>query len=407
MIIGHYMKGIWSPGGVASYIRRVSGVQASQGHQLFFFDNKAFSESNGAHEKPVVHVADDDELFRVAREYKLDILHLHTAISRSAKPTVPIIRTVHGHQPYCPSGTRFLQREASPCNRNYSAIGCLKGHLLSRCGSIRPASMLAGFEGTRDEMSSLKGVTIVTVSHFIRNQLVRAGYDGDLVHVLYLPAPDTRDYFAPPKDDVPHFLFLGRLTPLKGVDWLLRAVKTLDCKVHLDIAGDGYYTDHLKSLATSLGVNDRVTFYGWVQADKAKELLRNARALIFPSLWHEPGGTVALESMVNGRAVVMSKVGGMPEVVIDGKNGLLVEPNDDAGMANALKRLALDYDLAKRLGEAGYQSIPEKYALADHVGNLMKIYDLPLSGAPPHAGSRLMEDIRDEKTAVKGPKELV
>ena len=373
MKIGHYSPGIWAKGGVASYIRRVGQGQQNFGHEVSYIALTSEKEACAGATEPTAFVEDEAAVFRLAAERKLDILHVHLALSGRAKPTVPLIRTVHGHQAYCPSGGRFLARQNKPCDRPYSALGCTWNHIVNHCGSVRPVKMLSEFQTTWDEMRTLRGIPCVTVSHFIKRQMVESGYREEQIHVLHLPAPDVKAYAPPPQEEVPRFLFLGRITPQKGVAWLLRAVQQVCVPVHLDIAGEGHQEAEMQQLAKELGIADRVTFHGWVSGDEVNRLLARSRALVFPSLWHEPGGTVAFEAMVNGRAVIMSRVGGMPEVITEGVNGLLVEPSDVAGLAQAMTRLAEDQSLAVRLGEAGRRAA-ENFTLASHVKSLMDIY---------------------------------
>lgn len=374
MKIGHYDPSIWANGGVASYIGRVSQEQKRLGHEVVYFDRLP-SHVAGREDEPTISVTDDAEMFRTCAKRKLDILHVHSTISSTACP-VPLIRTLHTHQPYCPNGGRFLKRLGQPCNRSYNAIGCACNHLVNHCGSIRPMPMIAGFRATRNEMRTLHTVPTITVSHFLKEQMVRSGYAEDNIHVLHLPAPDVKVTAPPPRGGIPHFVFLGRLTPQKGVDWLLRATKEVTVPIHVDIAGEGYDERKLRCLAAQLGLEDRVTFHGWVSGDKMNSLITQARALVFPSIWHEPAGFVSLDASVNGRAVIASQVGGIPEYVSQDINGVLVEPNNVANLMWAMECLASDWPLANRLGEAGRQIASASFSLKSHVEALMKLYEL-------------------------------
>ena len=382
MKIGHYCPTIWAGGGIASYIRRISGEQRRLGHEVVFFDLIRFrDEARGAEDIPAF-VEDAAGLFRQAADQGLDILHTHMVLPGRVRPSVPTIRTLHGHQPYCPSGSRFLPRQGKPCDRNYSVLGCTWGHLMDHCGSVRPANLIADFRATRTERETLHAIPTVTVSRLLKQQMVRAGYREELIHVLHLPAPDVKATMPPPQGGVPRFVFLGRITPPKGVAWLLQAVREVRAPIHLDIAGEGYAEPEMRRLAARLGLEDRVTFHGWVSGERINALLAQSRALVFPSIWHEPGGTVAFEAMVNGRGVIMSQVGGMPEVITEGVNGMLVEPNDVDGLARALECLAQDWPLAQRLGEAGRRAAPESFSLRGHVEALMDLYTLHGAAAP-------------------------
>ena len=225
-------------------------------------------------------------------------------------------------------------------------------------------------------MQTLNTIPTVTVSNFLKEQMVRSGYDPKLIHVLHLPAPEVKTYVPLPSAGVPRFVFLGRITPQKGVAWLLRAVKEVTVPIQVDIAGEGYEEPAMRRLAAQLGIEDRVTFHGWVSGKEVNSLLEGSRALVFPSVWHEPAGLVSLDAMASGRPVIASRAGGMPEVVEEGINGLLVKPNDTAGLAQAIERLAGDEILAEQLGKAGHEAAGTRYALDGHTARLMQLYKM-------------------------------
>jgi glycosyltransferase involved in cell wall biosynthesis len=316
---------------------------------------------------------------RRARDHRVDVLHLHCAVE-TTDPAIPTVRTVHTHAPYCPSQGRFLKNPGVPCDRNYSLLGCLWGHAVNRCGSVRPAALRRNFRTVRTEMRTLPKIRAIVVSNFLKQQMIRAGYPADRIDVLYLPAPTVAlaaEPSPPPRDGPPRFVFLGRMIPHKGVDWLLHAAKEVKSDVHFDLAGTGNQESDYRALASELGLAGpagRVTFHGWLTPDTVGSLLQSARALVFPSIWHEPGGTVAFEAMANARAVIMSRVGGMPEVVTDSRTGLLVPPGDVPALANAIDRLATDYDLAQQLGQAGRHHVLQHYTLDSHLTQLMSLY---------------------------------
>ncbi len=312
-------------------------------------------------------------------ELKLDILHLHTHLeSAASNHPLPLIRTIHTHAPYCPSQGRFLKSPTAPCDRNYSLLGCLAGHVINHCGSIRPGTVITNFKTTRREMKSLPTIRVIAVSQFIKDQMVRAGYPAETVQVIYLPSSDTGENTPPPAD--PSFLFLGRMIPHKGVDWLLRSLLLSKRNSRLDLAGTGNSEHEYKALAEKLNLSDRVHFHGWLTPVRVQDLLKNARALIFPSIWHEPGGTVAYEAMMSGRAVISSRVGGLPEIVEHEKTGLLVPPGDEQALASAIDRLADDLPLATTMGQAGRDIILDHYTLKHHMTHLMNAYKEVITG---------------------------
>lgn len=373
MIIGHYEHDIWIQGGIASYIRRISAAQKAAGHQVHFFSQKPSQGHNGEVQPMVAET--DSVLFSQAEKMGLDILHLHTSVDIAPPESLSTVRTLHIHKPYCPSGGKFLKQWKRPCDRPYSIPGCLWGHLVDHCGSMRPENIYENFHRTQMEIATLAKIPVIAVSHFLKNQMVNTGYDPALIHVLHLFAPKVSNETPPPNDGIPHFVFLGRIVPQKGLEWLLKSLSHVKVPIHLDVAGEGYELLELKRLVEKLKLTDSVTFHGWVDEHRVNELIRSARALIFPSVWHEPGGTVAFEAMAQSRAVIMSRVGGMPEVVLHGKTGLLVEPNSINQLAESIECLATDWSLAKQLGIEGKRMAAEQYNLLNHVEQLINFYN--------------------------------
>lgn len=374
MKIGHYDSELWEHGGVANYMRRVGAAQVALGHEVVYFSLHP-PEGRTVEFDSFVPVLNTVELFTQAEALGLDILHVHKAVSSPQSSSVPLIRTLHGHHPYCPSGGRYLQRWQKPCDRAYHPLGCLVSRFSDRCGSVRPHKIQDSFRHTWREMRTLPHIQVMAVSQFLKDQMVRSGYPPEKIQVLHLFAPKLGNSEPPPNTDTPHFLFLGRITPNKGIEWLLRSFQQISVPAHLDIAGDGDTVDQTKQLVEQLGIQDKVTFHGWVSADHVGELIDNSRALIFPSVWHEPGGTVAFEAMANARPVIMSRVGGMPEVVLHNINGLVVEPWNIRELKQSIELLATDWNYAQKLGIEGRKLVEEEFSAEDHLNVLMGLYE--------------------------------
>jgi len=213
-------------------------------------------------------------------------------------------------------------------------------------------------------------------SEFVRTRLLRAGYPADRVRVLRCPAPlplrGTTERAGLPG---PRVLYLGRLTPSKGVDWLLSALDRTPSPIALDIAGTGEDERRLRQIADGLDLGARVVFHGWVSEPETADLCAAARAVVVPSLWHEPAGLVAVEAAAYGRPVVASAVGGLPEMVVEGVTGLVVAPGDVDGLAGAIRRLCDDADLAARLGENGRVRARRDFRLDAHLNDLDVAYE--------------------------------
>jgi glycosyltransferase involved in cell wall biosynthesis len=135
--------------------------------------------------------------------------------------------------------------------------------------------------------------------------------------------------------------FLGRLFETKGIELLIDAVQQTD-SAHLYLAGQGSpaYTESLRQRAPA-----RTTFLGIVPP---RSLFETIDVLVVPSLWHEPFGRVAIEAMAWGIPVIASRRGGLPEIIQDGVNGWLFEPNEAEALSQFLRNLTPEICRSKR-----------------------------------------------------------
>ena len=148
-------------------------------------------------------------------------------------------------------------------------------------------------------------------------------------------------------------LFVGLLVPVKGLDLLVGALAELaDPKPLCLLVGDGPERPGLERQAAELGVGDHLRFVGRRSSDEIPTWMGAADLLVLPSR-SEGRPNVVLEAQACGLPVVATRVGGTPELVCDGKTGLLVESEDVSGLADALRRLRTDRGLREALGRAG------------------------------------------------------
>lgn len=169
--------------------------------------------------------------------------------------------------------------------------------------------------------------------------------------------------------------FLGRLTAEKGVFDLLRAVALLARDrpaVRLELAGEGD-AEAVSRLAAELGIADRVHPLGWCDEAARDALLERAAVFALPSRF-EGSPMSLLEAMAAGCPVVASEVGGIPDIVRDGVNGLLVPHGDVEALAHALARVLDDPALAARMGGAGRDTVARRHSPEAAVERLGRIY---------------------------------
>jgi glycosyltransferase involved in cell wall biosynthesis len=145
--------------------------------------------------------------------------------------------------------------------------------------------------------------------------------------------------------------YVGSLEALKGVDVLVEAMTRFDEAPLLTIVGDGSERENLERQVSAAGLGDRVRFHGWVDLEAVPTHLAAADVLVLPTM-SEGFPNVVLEAMAAGLPVVATNVLGIPEIVTDGENGILVPPRDPRALHEAMATLLADANLRERIGAA-------------------------------------------------------
>lgn len=170
-----------------------------------------------------------------------------------------------------------------------------------------------------------------------------------------------------------------RLVEQKGIPYALEAMRRIRSdfpRAHLVIAGDGDQASELRRLASRLGIADRVHWLGW-RADAA-DLMAAFDVFLLPSL-REGFGLVLLEAMSRRLPIVASHVGAIPEIVIDGETGILVEPRNVDELAKAMTRLLNDRALRKYMGLLGAARLEEHFSVERMVDGTVAVYEQVLN----------------------------
>ena len=196
---------------------------------------------------------------------------------------------------------------------------------------------------------------VVCPSSFMAGLVVSWGVPEERVTVLPNPAPRPDEAAAVELDARPALVFAGRLTTAKDLGVLLRALRGVP-DATLSIVGDGADRAALEALATDLDLSARVRFFGARPRAEVLGLMAAADAFVLTSAWENfPHGLV--EALAMGTPVIATRVGGVPEIVTDGENGLLVDPGDEQAFAAAVNRFLEDRGLREHLRAAAAASV--------------------------------------------------
>ena len=238
---------------------------------------------------------------------------------------------------------------------------------------------------------------VITVSRSLRDRAITCGAAPDWVTVIPngICADDLSGYGAESDARAAdmELLFVGRLAAEKAVDVALRAVARLHEPMYrLRVIGDGPERGKLESLAAKLGLDGRVEFLGYRPRHSLRGYYETADVVLLPSLC-EANPVVLLESQLCGRPIIASRVGGVPDVVTHGSNGLLVPPGDDVALAEAIlqlwndpsQRQAMSVRARQKAAEFSWPSLLEAFTTVVHrsfsSGDVPSPTDSPVSRA--------------------------
>jgi glycosyltransferase involved in cell wall biosynthesis len=271
--------------------------------------------------------------------------------SEARRLRVPVIQYLHNFRPFSVNGYLWADGKLAPegLAKNYWPEIRAAAWQNSRIRTAWFAFVLR----LGHSLGWWRGVKAwIAISEFMRERFIEAGVPAENIFAL-------RHFWRPQADAAPgdgaHYLFLGRLTEEKGIRTLLAAWELLQRKhdrtaPRLVIAGDGPLRDFVTAAAERLSC---VTFAGEIGGAAKAEALRNARAVVVPSLWWEGLGLVAYEAFDFARPVLAARSGGLTEVVRDRESGLLHEPGNLGQLVAQVEELERSRDLRADMGAAG------------------------------------------------------
>ncbi len=296
-------------------------------------------------------------------------------------------------------GVSRIKRELSPdiVHFNFTGPSSIL-HLLTRRGS-HSRSVVAvhvspprpeGGHGSLTQRLLESADWITTTSRAVLDK-VRTVAPSVALHssVVYNGIQIPEDEPLPLGDGNPRLLAIGRLVEEKGFDLALDATAQLLPRypgLRLRIVGEGQARSGLERRAEELGITRSVDFTGWVEPSRVFSVISESTVVVMPSRWEEAFGMVAVEAALMERAVVATRTGGLPEVVVDGRTGLTV-PREDAGaLADALDLLLRDRALATRLGKTARERAISVFGWKKYVDTYEELYRRVVAGVPSAVG---------------------
>ncbi len=340
----------------------------------------------------------------LCEEFRPDVVHLnnvHRQITLSIldapylkENKVPVFYTAHDYVTVCP-GYLMLDgggRVCDACLEDGRYRHCIEGRCVK--GS-RAKSALAAMEASfnRAHKSNQRINKVIAPSRFMRSKLIEGGWPEDKVIFLQNFADDAileraSEVGADSTDrENPYLLFFGRLSIEKGVDTLLRAfdaaLSNLPRDMRLVVVGDGPDAADFKALASSLGCASRIEFAGYQTGEALQSYVEGASLAISSSRWRENMPYSIVEAFAAGTPVIGTNIGGIPELVNEGKTGFICVPGDVPSMANAISRgtsAFLEQSAYSRLQFNCRSYVMENCSREKFMNNLVNLYKESIDG---------------------------
>ena len=228
-----------------------------------------------------------------------------------------------------------------------------------------------------------------SISYFCRSQLMMFSECDDptsfkIVHC----GLDVEKYnYRAPRQEIKYLLCVTRLSPEKGLTFLIHAVSLLRAKgydLELRLAGDGPTKEHLKKLASEIGIAEQVRFIGFLNEEGIIRELRDSDLFVLPS-FIEGIPVSAMEAMAVGVPVIATNIAGTSELIEDGRNGILIRPSDSEALVDAVIRMINDYGFRVRAAELARKKVTDEFDIHKETAKLnayfMQSCDAALPGS--------------------------
>lgn len=329
------------------------------------------------------------------RATKPEIAHLHN-IYHQLSPSIlrPLLRhriatvlTLHDYKLICPNYTLFSGDavcERCKGHKYYQAVfqGCVKNSRLK--------SALCALEAYAHKPWRIyaRGVDVyIAPSRFMRQKMMEFGLDGG--RIVHVPNFLNLEDHEPCTSLESYFVYTGRIEAAKGVATLLEAVTSsrVAPQFELRIAGDGEQRATLEGLCRANGMN-HIRFLGPLSSTQVSSLLRRAMFSVLPSRWFENAPLAIHEAYAFGKPVVATRIGGIPELVEEGRTGLLFEPGDTEDLRRKIDYLLTHPAQLAEMGRNARELAEQAYGPDRHYQQLMDVYALAQESQRKKRGTR-------------------
>jgi glycosyltransferase involved in cell wall biosynthesis len=344
-----------------------------------FFEPKTLLQKLAAAQRVLYSSEAKRQIEALLIQTKPRIAHLHN-IAHHISPSIlhslkkygiPVVQTLHDYKLICPTYTLVSAGRICERCRKYRYYNVV----LHRCnrGSLA-ASLLGCIEMYLHKLwrTYEKNVDLfISPSQFLRRKLVEYGFDEHKIAHLpnFIDADDYPFHYAADSD---YFVFVGRLIPIKGVLTLLKAMEEVK-HFRLLVVGEGYLRPELERYAE--GEKLGVEFLGYKSGHELEQIIKGSLFTVVPSEWYENLPYAILEAFAMGKPVVGSDIGGIPELIEHGANGLLFKAGNAQDLASKIHYLLDHRQMIPEMGRRAREKVEKTYNPESHYQRIISIYN--------------------------------
>ncbi|WP_394922838.1 glycosyltransferase [uncultured Robinsoniella sp.] len=396
----HYIKG-----GSETYYFGLGKLLKEKGHEVIYFSMKDELNFPCSQERYFVeHVDFNDKMSKMQKiqtglkilysreakkkiselieKEKPDVVHLnlfqrqltHSIIDAIRKYNIPIVYTAHDLNCVCPN--YMMLTHGNICEE------CKSGHYGAcfRNQCVKNSSVKSFLSAAEAYLYKWKKTyqkidLIITPSAFYKRKIEEASVTStSVVHIKNFLPPGSV-YHAELRNDS-YFLYFGRLSIEKGIMTLLKAYQISNLQNPLYLAGSGSMEKEIKEYIRINHLEERVRLLGFQSGDVLHRIIQRAKCIILPSEWYENGPYTIMEAMAQGKPVIVSSNGGLPEIVENGATGYIANPGDINSLSECMQRMAkLSSDEYRGMSEKAVANAKRDFDADQYLKKLLKYYE--------------------------------
>jgi glycosyltransferase involved in cell wall biosynthesis len=375
-----------TPGGEDQVFAQEADLLRTHGHKVLLYHA---SNDQVKGKNPLVLLGNTiwnkqthSELLDLMQRERPDIAHVHNtfpvispAVYYAANEAgIPVVQTLHNYRMLCPAATLF--RNGHVCEDCVGkrvpwpgvAHACYRG---SRLTTAAGAAMLATHNYKQTWSKTVSAY--IALTGFARDKFVQAGFPAEkiLIKPNYLPADPGAG-----EGKGKYALFVGRLSPEKGIGTLLEAWREIGNELPLEIAGDGPLAPEVERTASA---TPNVTWLKWLPRTEILQKMKDASVLILPSTWYEGFPMIIAEAFAVGLPVIASNLGSMSTIIDHQRTGLHFEAGNATSLVETVRWFGAQPNETAKMREQVRLEYEMKYTAERNYAQLMNIYELVLN----------------------------